>query len=71
MKTTLFRNLNGFSNQFWGWGGEDDDMYLRIKKLRMAVERRDARLARYTMIRHRDEDKSSSRHVLLKTSASR
>ena len=71
MKTTLFRNLNGFSNQFWGWGGEDDDMYLRIKKLKMTVERQSTKIARYTMIRHRDEDKSSSRHVLLKTSVNR
>ena len=22
---------NGFSNDFWGWGGEDDDLYNRTK----------------------------------------
>ena len=71
MKTTLFRNLNGFSNQFWGWGGEDDDMYLRIKKMKMTVERHSSKIARYTMIRHRDEVKSSSRNILLKSSAKR
>ena len=71
MKKTLFRNLNGFSNQFWGWGGEDDDMYLRIKKLKMTVERHSSKIAKYTMIRHNDEVKSSSRNILLKSSTKR
>ena len=32
-----FESINGFSNQFWGWGGEDDDMYMRIKHAKMNV----------------------------------
>jgi predicted glycosyltransferase involved in capsule biosynthesis len=24
-----FRRANGYSNDFWGWGGEDDDFYSR------------------------------------------
>ena len=24
-----YRQVNGFSNIYWGWGGEDDDMYKR------------------------------------------
>ena len=24
-----FKNANGFSNLFYGWGGEDDDIYNR------------------------------------------
>jgi predicted glycosyltransferase involved in capsule biosynthesis len=27
----LFEKVNGFSNDFWGWGGEDDDLYNRVK----------------------------------------
>ena len=27
----LLRRLNGFSNVFWGWGGEDDDMAARVQ----------------------------------------
>lgn len=25
-----YNHVNGFSNQFWGWGGEDDDLYNRV-----------------------------------------
>ena len=28
---TVPRQLNGFSNMFWGWGGEDDDMAARVQ----------------------------------------
>jgi hypothetical protein len=27
-----YRSINGFPNNFWGWGGEDDEMYNRVKR---------------------------------------
>lgn len=24
-----FHRVNGFSNAYWGWGGEDDDLLIR------------------------------------------
>lgn len=30
ISTKDFVRLNGFSNQFWGWGAEDDDFYRRM-----------------------------------------
>ena len=29
MTTEQMLSINGFSNLFWGWGGEDDDMVKR------------------------------------------
>ena len=31
MSTKDFKKVNGYSNKYWGWGGEDDDMRQRIK----------------------------------------
>ena len=28
-----YKRINGFSNQFFGWGGEDDDLYTRYTVL--------------------------------------
>ena len=41
LNRTDFQRLNGFSNEFWGWGGEDDDFYLRMYQLGLHPERRD------------------------------
>jgi len=29
MTANQFRKINGFPNAFWGWGGEDDDLWHR------------------------------------------
>ena len=28
----MFEKINGYPNDFWGWGGEDDELYKRTKK---------------------------------------
>ena len=43
----MYRNLNGFSNLYWGWGGEDDDLALRLVQKRMCVVRPSFELAIY------------------------
>jgi xylosylprotein 4-beta-galactosyltransferase len=29
--TALFRAVNGFSNSYWGWGEEDNDLFIRLR----------------------------------------
>ena len=31
LRPALYRAINGFSNEFWGWGHEDNELYLRLR----------------------------------------
>jgi len=46
-----FEQINGMSNLFWGWGGEDDDLYQRITKEGFKLTRPSMQVGRYTMIK--------------------
>jgi len=46
-----FEEINGMSNLFWGWGGEDDDLYKRITSVGLKLTRPSMLLGRYTMIK--------------------
>nr|XP_033772529.1 beta-1,4-galactosyltransferase 2 [Geotrypetes seraphini]XP_033772530.1 beta-1,4-galactosyltransferase 2 [Geotrypetes seraphini] len=47
-----FLKINGFSNEFWGWGGEDDDFYSRVTLTGMKVARPHIQIGKYRMIKH-------------------
>ncbi|XP_006864219.1 PREDICTED: beta-1,4-galactosyltransferase 4 [Chrysochloris asiatica] len=47
-----FFKVNGFSNNYWGWGGEDDDLRLRVELHRMKISRPIPEVGKYTMIFH-------------------
>lgn len=36
-----FKKVNGFSNEYWGWGVEDNDLGLRCLKKEISIEERD------------------------------
>lgn len=43
------------SNQYYGWGAEDDDFYLRLKAINLEPIRLDPEISTYTMLKHRAE----------------
>ncbi|XP_011923796.1 PREDICTED: beta-1,4-galactosyltransferase 4 isoform X1 [Cercocebus atys] len=47
-----FFKVNGFSNNYWGWGGEDDDLRLRVELHRMKISRPLPEVGKYTMVFH-------------------
>ncbi|XP_078487463.1 beta-1,4-galactosyltransferase 1-like [Ciona intestinalis] len=47
-----FEKTNGFPNEYYGWGGEDDDINIRINEKGFGVYRSPEPYYRFTMIRH-------------------
>lgn len=47
-----FLKINGFPNTYWGWGGEDDDVYRRVIHRGMSISRPDLAMGKYKMIKH-------------------
>ncbi|XP_025067523.1 beta-1,4-galactosyltransferase 4 isoform X1 [Alligator sinensis] len=69
-----FSKVNGFSNNYWGWGGEDDDLRIRmtvsrVEMQKMKVMRPSPDVAKYTMIFHtrdRGNEENGERMKLLR-----
>lgn len=65
-----FKLINGFSNVFWGWGSEDDDLYRRVVNKNLSVTRMFENqpslesFVRYRMIDHRKEKPNPDRDLL-------
>lgn len=69
-----FERVRGFSNCFFGWGGEDDDMYIRVHHHGYRIFRHPPSIARYTMLSHTREalnQPNPARHKLLLKSKDR
>ena len=68
MSPDTFVTIGGFSNSFWGWGGEDDDLYCRVTRNNISIvryldlgeknvtncslRRPPGRIARFRMLKH-------------------
>ncbi|CAD6197215.1 unnamed protein product [Caenorhabditis auriculariae] len=68
-----YRTVNGYSNMFWAWGGEDDDMGQRILSLNYTIERPNPDTGRYSMLKHVKRKRTAPKLIyqLLANSATR
>ncbi|XP_068233892.1 beta-1,4-galactosyltransferase 4-like [Palaemon carinicauda] len=63
--------VNGWSNIYWGWGGEDDDMWRRIDFSDMRVWRYHHTVARYRTIEHTPQVLNKNRYKTLERNTGR
>jgi hypothetical protein len=66
-----FEKVNGFSNSFWGWGGEDDDMAGRIAFNGLYISRPPPNIARYKMLKHKHQKLNNQRYRILQKGKTR
>ncbi|XP_052761593.1 beta-1,4-galactosyltransferase 4-like [Mya arenaria] len=50
-----YEQINGFSNIYFGWGGEDDDLFKRIRENNMTIDRPLNHIGVYMALPHRDD----------------
>ena len=67
MRREHYLLVNGYSTNYWGWGGEDDDMYERIVSKHLILERPPASIARYKMLKHTHQKLNPARLKVLRT----
>ncbi|XP_022822672.1 beta-1,4-N-acetylgalactosaminyltransferase bre-4-like [Spodoptera litura] len=70
MTNEQLRKVNGYSNKYWGWGGEDDDMADRLKINNYHIARYPMSIARYEMLTHKKQRPNPKRYQLLSQSKS-
>ncbi|UJR09040.1 hypothetical protein I4U23_013289 [Adineta vaga] len=61
----MYKKVNGFSNLYWGWGGEDDDLSLRMIQRRMCIVRPLDPVAIYAALPHPHGHRNNARFNLL------
>ncbi|XP_062572940.1 beta-1,4-N-acetylgalactosaminyltransferase bre-4-like [Saccostrea cucullata] len=66
-----FEMVNGWSNVFINWGGEDDDMSYRITANGLKIYRFQNSISRYKMLRHPQAVVNTARFTLLEESFGR
>jgi hypothetical protein len=62
---------NGHSNDYWGWGNEDDDFTARTEAIGLLITRPPENIGRYKMIRHAKRQRTFDGNELFMTWRSR
>lgn len=57
-----FQLINGFANAYFGWGGEDDDILVRMNAKNLPVDRLNPAVGRYSAMNH-GPDKSNPENL--------
>ncbi|XP_039275826.1 beta-1,4-galactosyltransferase 6-like [Nilaparvata lugens] len=65
MSAVTFEAVNGYSNMYWGWGGEDDDMAERLQSIGVRIVRSADVVGRYTTLAHHPQIRSLARFVTI------
>lgn len=71
IRKSQFLAVNGFSNTFFGWGGEDDDFFNRITKDNDKISRFSPDISQYVMLNHKKQTPSADRYYFLSTGKDR
>ncbi|RVE45462.1 hypothetical protein evm_009897 [Chilo suppressalis] len=71
MSTKQFASVNGYSNLYWGWGGEDTDMFWRIRAAGFPMVRYQKDIAKYLSLPHDKMPECKNRNELVKTAIGR
>ncbi|KAM5126513.1 LOW QUALITY PROTEIN: beta-1,4-galactosyltransferase 3-like [Mantella aurantiaca] len=50
-----YMKMNGFPNEYWGWGGEDDDIATRVRLAGMKIVRPPISVGHYKMVKHKGD----------------
>ncbi|TWW55506.1 beta-1,4-galactosyltransferase 1 [Takifugu flavidus] len=58
MSKEQYLRINGLPNNYWGWGGEDDDIYNRLVLKGMSISRPSADIGKCRMIRHERDQRN-------------
>ncbi|KAH8417915.1 hypothetical protein KR222_008517 [Zaprionus bogoriensis] len=71
LSITQFNEINGMSNLYHGWGGEDDDLYERLNAVGIEICRFDPAYSEYTMLKHKQAVPNENRLALLRSASLR